>query len=357
MSDSKLIVCCMSDYAQALRFDQLREIIDQKQAFSGFTEGDINFPPTYKYDVLKTLKKSKSKKRFSLREKARSLYEEGKEIVENHGHLHVHGQEESEGKFREDKLYAHRNTSAVSSMNADRPPDAEREGSDGGDTEHASITSSYTPREIKANCDLPARKERGMSGFVGGLKNLSPKKLKTSKLFRRKVKKRDGGGSETIAITSSNCPGKEQKQAPVETMEQDTLPLPGFDPVVIAPTPKSEKSFPAAAAEANLETSSMKEIPTHFRTQSPINIPRSPSTGELLSPSRMNSLPPTAHAHVESLPSSPAIGSNSSSEINPKVHGFTASANGSETDILGRAQSGKSDGVYDSSTKQRVPSW
>ena len=47
------------DYAQALAFDQLREEM-QKGTFAGFHEADINFPPTFKYDVLRTLKGSKS---------------------------------------------------------------------------------------------------------------------------------------------------------------------------------------------------------------------------------------------------------------------------------------------------------
>ncbi|TRM64965.1 hypothetical protein BD626DRAFT_400217 [Schizophyllum amplum] len=48
------------EYAQALAFDQLRRIMQTGQAFVGFSEGIINFPPTFKYDVLRTLKRSKT---------------------------------------------------------------------------------------------------------------------------------------------------------------------------------------------------------------------------------------------------------------------------------------------------------
>ncbi|XP_006459141.1 hypothetical protein AGABI2DRAFT_218097 [Agaricus bisporus var. bisporus H97] len=47
------------DYAQALHFDQLKQLIKSGTAFIGFEEGIINFPPTFKYDVSRTLKNSK----------------------------------------------------------------------------------------------------------------------------------------------------------------------------------------------------------------------------------------------------------------------------------------------------------
>lgn len=46
-------------YDQALEFDQLRKVIKEGKEFRGFKEHEIAFPPTYKYDVLKTLKKPK----------------------------------------------------------------------------------------------------------------------------------------------------------------------------------------------------------------------------------------------------------------------------------------------------------
>ncbi|KAG8825868.1 hypothetical protein FRC17_008488 [Serendipita sp. 399] len=46
------------DYAQAQHFDQLRKIMQSKgtNVFSGFSESHIDFPPTFKYDILRTLK-------------------------------------------------------------------------------------------------------------------------------------------------------------------------------------------------------------------------------------------------------------------------------------------------------------
>jgi hypothetical protein len=47
------------DYAQALEFDQLKVLMKEGTVLNGFNEGLIDFPPTFKYDVLRTSKRSK----------------------------------------------------------------------------------------------------------------------------------------------------------------------------------------------------------------------------------------------------------------------------------------------------------
>ncbi|CCF54421.1 hypothetical protein NDA11_004060 [Ustilago hordei] len=54
-------------YDQALAFDQLGKVLKEGDAFKGFKEAPINFPPTYKYDVLKTLKIKRNKTLTSIR--------------------------------------------------------------------------------------------------------------------------------------------------------------------------------------------------------------------------------------------------------------------------------------------------
>lgn len=55
------VVYGQPDYQQALAFDQLHNLMRNGQAFVGFHEGPINFAPTFKYDVLRTLRRSKTK--------------------------------------------------------------------------------------------------------------------------------------------------------------------------------------------------------------------------------------------------------------------------------------------------------
>lgn len=52
------------DYAQAFAFDQLKRQMETNSTFSGFQEAPINFPPTFKYDVVS---RSKTKLRRSRR--------------------------------------------------------------------------------------------------------------------------------------------------------------------------------------------------------------------------------------------------------------------------------------------------
>src|ERR1700691_1387753 len=56
-----LIAHYLPEYAQALAFDQLHKLMQEGKAFVGFNEGPIDFAPTFKYDVLPTLKRSKTK--------------------------------------------------------------------------------------------------------------------------------------------------------------------------------------------------------------------------------------------------------------------------------------------------------
>ncbi|CBQ70635.1 conserved hypothetical protein [Sporisorium reilianum SRZ2] len=54
-------------YDQALAFDQLGKVLKDGEVFRGFREAPIRFPPTYKYDVLKTLKIKRSRTQTSVR--------------------------------------------------------------------------------------------------------------------------------------------------------------------------------------------------------------------------------------------------------------------------------------------------
>ncbi|KAJ3509060.1 hypothetical protein NLJ89_g5423 [Agrocybe chaxingu] len=47
------------EYRQAFEFDQLNAIMKKGSFFDGFHEAPIDFPPTFKYDVLRTLKRAK----------------------------------------------------------------------------------------------------------------------------------------------------------------------------------------------------------------------------------------------------------------------------------------------------------
>ncbi|KAH9178371.1 DNase I-like protein [Lactarius sanguifluus] len=74
------------EYAQALAFDQLYNIMRNGHAFVGFREAPINFPPTFKYDVLRTIKhKHKNYKRRQAAAQALTRTPETGEEIEPEG--------------------------------------------------------------------------------------------------------------------------------------------------------------------------------------------------------------------------------------------------------------------------------
>lgn len=94
------------EYAQALAFDQLYNIMRNGQAFVGFHEGTINFPPTFKYDVLRTTrhKRRRSKQAHAAMGVFASLSPEPadageqRELEGNHdcGHSEVSSEDDTE---------------------------------------------------------------------------------------------------------------------------------------------------------------------------------------------------------------------------------------------------------------------
>lgn len=72
------------EYAQALEFDQLRNAMVRGDVFDGFAEAPIDFAPTFKYDVWRSAKRTRSMKKKAEaknREKAKEVKREGEECI------------------------------------------------------------------------------------------------------------------------------------------------------------------------------------------------------------------------------------------------------------------------------------
>ncbi|KAJ9112299.1 hypothetical protein QFC19_000718 [Naganishia cerealis] len=72
------------EYAQALEFDQLRSAMIRGDVFDGFSEAPIDFAPTFKYDVWRSAKRARSirrKKEAKTREKDKEARKEGGEAI------------------------------------------------------------------------------------------------------------------------------------------------------------------------------------------------------------------------------------------------------------------------------------
>ncbi|KAJ7158921.1 inositol polyphosphate phosphatase [Mycena filopes] len=81
------------DYAQALAFDQLRNLMQSGKAFVGFNEAPIDFPPTFKYDVLRTIKQ---KRRGSRLDRWRTPGERAHRLTEVDEHADENERDEEE---------------------------------------------------------------------------------------------------------------------------------------------------------------------------------------------------------------------------------------------------------------------
>ncbi|KAJ9120611.1 hypothetical protein QFC22_002540 [Naganishia vaughanmartiniae] len=89
------------EYAQALEFDQLRSAMIRGDVFDGFSEAPIDFAPTFKYDVWRSAKRTRSIKRKTeakIREKDKEARKEGGEAI-----LEVDEECETDNNFTDDQ--------------------------------------------------------------------------------------------------------------------------------------------------------------------------------------------------------------------------------------------------------------
>lgn len=89
------------EYAQALEFDQLRSAMLRGDVFDGFSEAPIDFAPTFKYDVWRSAKRTRSIRRKTeakVREKDKEARKEGGEAI-----LEVDEECETDNNFTDDQ--------------------------------------------------------------------------------------------------------------------------------------------------------------------------------------------------------------------------------------------------------------
>ena len=302
--------------------------------------------------MLKTVKVSKKGiHRFSLKEKARSLYEEGKEAWMNaedgvaHARAQIHGNAEE----KTEKMYTQGNQSGISSINPDES--GGREGSEMGDSDGESVMSSFIAKELSPN-GKPVNgkplngKERGV---FGALKNLSPAKAKM--FFKKKLGKVTDQPMASSSSSRLARKSKEERYPSATDKGPHSLHGGNLLPAVKAPTPQFEEGLVGSSEDGGLK--STNPHPSFLRERGHLpskSMSNSHSATELLPPSKINSLPPSPPLHSNA--SSEVVGNriDSNSDTDAKGNG-----NATEGEALVRAKSDT--GVYDSSSKQRVPSW
>ncbi|CAO1628305.1 unnamed protein product [Sympodiomycopsis kandeliae] len=347
-------------YDQALEFDQLRKILRDQDSFKGFQESEITFPPTYKYDVLKTLKNASGKKR-----KQRTI----KRILHRRGHSALgvitdrngnglladaddEGDEDDEDESEEDEddeddvtkmmiLSSPLNsvdTAAVRMADGIREEDGEEEEED-----NSSISSS-------------AWDSFGSSGFSHGGSSLGRRNRITDSSTSGHRRTR----SEGAVLYSSESDSESTSETDLRLGARSSDEEEEEDPIVTSNTTAAARTnhvlypfSPGNAIKAKFKLLDLMKSATGSGTSSSYGTSSPTPTSSSSSKRKQSSVSPHNTAPLSSSPSS----SNS-------LHGsYTSTSSQQVATGLNRNSSTKTTGSeegeqrYDTSAKQRVPSW
>lgn len=273
------------EYAQAQEFDQLRKIMNGlgTSVFSGFHEATIDFPPTFKYDILRTLKGSKrrrERRRRRMRQMLSGVEETKQERSEQCAATNPNGspfEGDNDHGADSDSSSSSSRSRTVSATSSDSTEQMEKGGEDKYDERDSRIgrKASHATKSVKKRWRGIFHSKSAAAGTTASVKHAEGRK--------------EASSTSKISATSS------QPQTPISTKSNPILTL----------------------------ASSMRSTVS-------MDIPR--------------------RSEAESRPSSQLARSTASSAAASEV---TFKANDDDEAALGIEDKG----VYDTSSKQRVPSW
>lgn len=278
------------EYQRALEFDELSRLLRTDPAFHGFAESTINFPPTFKYDILKRGHSSRSLYRHGRHRSGKKQLNRDLSEVEEKEDIQTAGEEGSDDSGDEDEGDV---TSFVSSMiTSFRSKDTtDVEDQDPSDEEDEALRPAAQNAIVNA----------GGSGGVNKILH-HPAAQKAKLKWLSLISSR----STSPNPTPSESPQKGEKVPSPKKIKTQSLVLPRF----IVNTPRNSSS---------------------------IDAPRPVSMG-----------------------GSPLLGRSTSSKTTPGTSLGKDKDKDKDKESLKKKDVEDGDdlkGVYDSSSKQRVPSW
>lgn len=267
------------EYAQAQEFDQLRKIMNGMgtHAFDGFREAVINFPPTFKYDIIRTLRGSKRGKRGE-KSKWRALSEveereqeetEHATLLDNHEETPPNG-DGAESEYNS-SVYAEESSSSGED-------DGEAGEEDAGDNPHALGKKAKHVAEkvkrrwfgfLKSTTSLPARtppartpdeKEKKMASSISNVNFSSQQSHSITPPSRSATLKALPFG--TRATTSMDVPRRsEMDSRPIKQLARSST---SDSAAVSKTTPKGTESGEGLDIEDKgvYDTSSKQRVPS-----------------------------------------------------------------------------------------------
>ncbi|KAF8339974.1 uncharacterized protein EI90DRAFT_3038677 [Cantharellus anzutake] len=317
------------EFAQALEFDQLRGLMKDGQ-FPGFSEGPINFPPTFKYDVQHRHRSHRMSVRKAIqktREQLRKLdvYDEVSEQEDNAVNDSQDGVEVAEDHLSfvssviGSSLYS-------GSGKYETDPDSESVAAD--------ANAEDSPALLNAVANSKSPSSRPAAAIHNIMHSQAARKAKSKWLA---LVARARGASVHSSRSNQPCQGSGHTQPPKSPKFSKSTPsLSRRGPRTRRLTSKSSPpcSPPGRCMNSHLDHVSSEPTPC----MSSAGLP----SIEVAGPTDTS---PVTMPKFESSPSS----------VQPQPGGTSQS--GSEKEKAVGAKDEVAPGVYDTSSKQRVPSW
>ncbi|KAH7912033.1 Endonuclease/exonuclease/phosphatase [Hygrophoropsis aurantiaca] len=198
------------EYTEALAFDQLRKQMADGDAFAGFKEAPIDFPPTFKYDVP-SRSKTKASRRHSKRPE--------KEHSGNDGEDREGGGDEEEGEEEGDGEARSLSSSVWTSVHSKAA---------GTDTEDDDYFSSHAPpphhegSKVALSAAAHKAKEK-WKAFLSPSLAQSPPASPLIKWWRTKHGLADNHGKETASVDNLAKGPTDEKLTQVDSQEKEYL--------------------------------------------------------------------------------------------------------------------------------------
>lgn len=316
VSFRQLFADTRAEYDEALTWDQLKIAMKDpsKSPFPGFEEGPINFPPTFKYDVWKSARATNREARRSLRRR-NSIKDKAPEFVldSNLDHVPESGEHERESEDNQPRVSMDSTRSiGRSSAPIDETDEYDRRGTEAMQN---GLANSHRPLDVKL-------KEKTKKVF-------SLVKLKTALV--PSPKKSSGLRSRVVSGASASD--------------------------------KGEKDFDLTSRRTSISSfASMRETELGSPRESEFgeSVARMPIDGTSTStPTPAQAIPRPPH-HSTATTAATTLASQTSPP-RPRSFSLKRTMSGRSTKFGSSVGSSTNEdtreGVYDSSKKQRVPSW
>jgi hypothetical protein len=334
------------EYEQAMTFDQLYNIMKNGYAFVGFKEAPVRFPPTFKYDVLRTLKKPSRRHKHP----KPALLELDPEL---------HGVDEAEKEHGEDNTRDEDDETGKKDDSGEHDEDVSDDDEQGGGDVASLVSTTWLSFRSKktANDVHPKEKDDRDDDYFQPLYALAPIPSPASSGTPNQK-------SKLVHRISLSSAAHKAKSKWLALVTPGSTPRPRSNPTVTqiynrsnSPTPDLSGGIGSASMASFSALGSVLTVPPDTTTNTTPTSPVFLSTFDMHS--HHMSTPALNMPDMQATKSAP-VGMGLASTprdiltMSPSIKRAGSTVSGKD----GQQQGDDFDrGVYDTSSKKRVPSW